>query len=240
MALRLNFWSRSTSETVRVQLPTDVVHASFGEPDFGEPRGDATALATVLTFLGDHTDRHEQGTWIDLDGPNYRDHADSERVLTTFDHDEPDAEAQYVSVVRSERVWDCGTVGCLAGWTALLAGWRPTLEFDGVYRDGVVRPVSDVARELLNLNVNQANALFAGTNTLEDLWEYADQFTNGEASRRANALYAEHGHDPIEFTPQLLTAPAQLTLAAAVPEVEVEVEVGGSETSTSRELESVR
>lgn len=228
MALRLNFF-RSQSP------PIDVVHAS-DEPDFGEPQGDATALATVLTFLGDHADRHDQATWVDPDGPNYRDHVDSERVLTTFGNDEPDAEAQYVSVVRSERVWDCGTVGCLAGWTALLAGWRPTLEFDGVYRDGVVRPVSDVARELLNLNANQANALFAGTNTLEDLWEYADEFTNGEASRRANALYDEH--QQLEFTPQLLTAPgrAQLTLATLavdVPEVEVEVE----ELTASHELE---
>lgn len=78
----------------------------------------------------------------------------------------------------------CGTVGCLAGNTALHAGyefvwdnrnWAAFVETT----DGA-RPIPEVAQELLGLTDEQASDLFWTGNKLHDLWTLAEIYTGGE------------------------------------------------------------
>ena len=71
---------------------------------------------------------------------------------------------------------DCGTKACLAGWTAALSGWHPTLlnVGDDTYlnwaqvaplpllasESALARPVSELAAELLGITDREADELF--------------------------------------------------------------------------------
>lgn len=96
---------------------------------------------------------------------------------------------------HDQRVWGwrktehpCRTTACFAGWTVLLAGrgvW--TNEFtDGQQEllarndDGTLYDVSFVAEKLLGLNKQQAQDMFYFGQTLDDLWDLAELFTNHE------------------------------------------------------------
>lgn len=104
-------------------------------------------------------------------------------------------ELEYVTAHRAQWLqgtWfhrtACGTVGCLAGNTALNAGYVPVYERGKTTTTSVVRlphehyvrDVADVAAEVLGLDDDQAHELFAATNTLHDLWLRASDFTDGE------------------------------------------------------------
>lgn len=89
-------------------------------------------------------------------------------------------------VVGSNPNW-CGTAACLAGKVALMEGGTPSVSShvgavsDYVYMpDGEVRPARDVAMKALGLNEDQAEALFYGGNTFEDIVEIAKQILGGE------------------------------------------------------------
>jgi len=87
---------------------------------------------------------------------------------------------------------ECGTVCCIAGKITIDAGWTPVWGFVGggevVRRDGISDDVSDdvssyasdVATRELGLTEGQAQLLFSGANTIEDLYSLAGQFTDGE------------------------------------------------------------
>lgn len=112
-------------------------------------------------------------------------------------------ELEYVTTHREQWLqgeWihrtACGTVGCLAGNVALNAGYVPVYE-RGRYATAArvrlphghgVRPVANVAAEVLGLSVGQATELFAATNTLYRLWELASMFTGGEIEIPADVL----------------------------------------------------
>lgn len=95
----------------------------------------------------------------------------------------------------------CGTVACLAGNTVIhhypadalhwrkyysyinsIVGDPSIVELDGVKdKEGFLfKSVGEAAQELFGLTEYQASCLFSGSNTLRDLWEFANQFTNGE------------------------------------------------------------
>lgn len=74
---------------------------------------------------------------------------------------------------------DCGTVGCFAGWTCLLSGDKPEWygEDDpvtGWVKDsvGLRYLVDDRAEDLLGINMQQADRLFATSNTRDELIEF--------------------------------------------------------------------
>lgn len=85
----------------------------------------------------------------------------------------------------------CGTTHCVAGHAvrmfdddAHFRWYRITLRneyADNVSRDdGVVQSVAGRAAELLGLTATQADLLFAGGNTLVELWYAAEILTEGE------------------------------------------------------------
>lgn len=90
----------------------------------------------------------------------------------------------------SEKVYEafrqgaaCGTACCIAGKVALDDGWHPAMTrgLGGfAYRDGERADVFDIGRDLLGLTNEQANWLFAGGNTIYNLYSIANQITDGE------------------------------------------------------------
>jgi hypothetical protein len=132
-------------------------------------------------------------------------------VRTTIDVELLRKELEHVTAHPDE--WDqsrwivrtsCGTTGCLAGGTALRAGYVPyevtdvigqltwvyvdhddPVRNDDSWEDWIQVPdlrvlsVQTVARRLLGLTNIQAMDLFAPHNTLEDLWIIASELTDG-------------------------------------------------------------
>lgn len=87
--------------------------------------------------------------------------------------DEDGKLAQDVVTVEVEEVNSCGSAMCFAGHAALKSGfpappsenwkqWTATI-------DGKLMDVSDYAKKKLGLNWEQADVLFGGDNTMEDL-----------------------------------------------------------------------
>src|SRR6478752_211362 len=68
-----------------------------------------------------------------------------------------------------------GTAACFAGWTSLLSGDEPRwvhgyqMQTYAVVASGKTRYIEARAAELLGIDENQADALFYGGNTREDL-----------------------------------------------------------------------
>ena len=111
-------------------------------------------------------------------------------------------------VVANEEVkWDtsrepepCGTMGCLAGNAVINAGgrlkWEKGMWYDYSTNDYkeywkteyVFLPANEeypehietAARDLLGLNSEQADALFSGDNTLDDMWEISYAISDGQ------------------------------------------------------------
>lgn len=82
----------------------------------------------------------------------------------------------------------CGTAGCLAGNTVLHDGWYPNTA-NSHFNHPVAHVIKEqhreasvkaVASDLLQLTRHQASVLFAGHNSLLDLWMIASELTNGE------------------------------------------------------------
>lgn len=116
-------------------------------------------LKRELWWLLDHPERHDQGTWIS--GPGKR----------PLDH--------------GER-WHCNTTACLAGWVAIHAGWMPEPKTRSEESVRVTHPdrtrsheVSFVARMILDLEPNDAYYLFNGGISLMEMFEYANDITDG-------------------------------------------------------------
>jgi hypothetical protein len=74
----------------------------------------------------------------------------------------------------------CGTACCIAGRIALTAGWAPDPNCYGfAVKDGQFRNISELARELLGLEGDQAQALFEADNNITDVFVLAHRFTDG-------------------------------------------------------------
>jgi hypothetical protein len=116
-------------------------------------------------------------------------------------------ELEYVTAHRDQweqREWIarhyCGTTGCLAGNVVLNAGYRPSWKSNDASSAAyvtlpddphVVRSVRGVARDLLGLDEEQSNVMFASHNTLHDLWQLAAELTDG-AIRVPADVYPEY------------------------------------------------
>jgi hypothetical protein len=196
MGFRLNVFRRRPRPTSPTFTPTV------------RPTVDAEQLASVLLFITEHAEQHDQASWLYSAFANHdARHFETVTVESSLGLDYPRDEP--IRVLRPEHAWNCETTACLAGWTALLAGWRPVVRAGLVYRDGRVCPVSTVATELLGLSLAQEDNLFHGGNSLERLWELADEYTNGEVSRIAARLTAER--ELAEAAARVADAPAEST-----------------------------
>jgi hypothetical protein len=120
-------------------------------------------LQQELDFLLDHPDRHKQDLYTDLRNvAGYLNRSVVERAADTS--------------------WQCNTRGCLAGWTAIHAGWQPSIHDNFlIHPDNPVmsQHASVIAQDLLGLTSDQADQLFSGTNSLFEMYELAAGFTNG-------------------------------------------------------------
>lgn len=107
----------------------------------------------------------------------------------------------WLQTTNPNRVSACGTTGCLAGNTVLHQNYKLYWEEAGVVTDlegkktmlytadyteeiddgdgGTYqgKPIDEVAMFELDLTETQANSLFDGDNTLDELWEKAEQIT---------------------------------------------------------------
>lgn len=87
---------------------------------------------------------------------------------------------------------ECGTVACMAGHVILAAGGEVVPSgLMGLYRyQGEDRSAPDLARELLGVSYDHADALFQAANTREDLGAIVDALVaGGEAELDARAPY---------------------------------------------------
>ena len=84
----------------------------------------------------------------------------------------------------------CGTALCAAGHAVQIAGhklhWVACCDSPdcgalarAITAAGELRPIPDVAREELGLTKEQGDWLFGGLNSLPDLWEIANYYTDG-------------------------------------------------------------
>lgn len=83
----------------------------------------------------------------------------------------------------------CGTTACLAGWTVLLNGWVVSesgwlSSHTEVTKDGKFRRVSNLAAEILEIDEDDADSLFAASNDLEDIKGMAKYILNGEQAEQ--------------------------------------------------------
>lgn len=82
----------------------------------------------------------------------------------------------------------CGTTGCLAYWIATFAGhkvaWmRPLIGVELACFTTQDKPIGQVAAREAGLSPAQAKQLFNGNNTIDDLWNLASEYTDGEIAR---------------------------------------------------------
>lgn len=83
----------------------------------------------------------------------------------------------------------CKTGCCIAGQVALQSGWNYISDSECMERDGNVQEVSRIGREELGLTRIEAEALFAGSNEIDDIKE----ITNTLYQRRGlGTPYPDH------------------------------------------------
>jgi hypothetical protein len=110
-----------------------------------------TRLAyTVLDYIEDHPERHDQDTWITVGGglPTITDR----NTRTTVENA------------------DCGATCCFAGWAVLLNG--DTIASGSLVYNSNGRFVSNIdiyARHLLGLTPDEADELFYGAKDIDDV-----------------------------------------------------------------------
>ena len=114
----------------------------------------------------------------------------------------------FVSIERNPEMWDqgkcarrteCGTTFCFFGWVCVNASFEPVWMFGqaSLVRDpatGYAEWVFDTARDLLGLTNEAADRLFAGENTLDDLYREAAEIaglSEGDLRARVVAAVAE-------------------------------------------------
>lgn len=162
-------------------------------------------LVEELRFVTMNPEKHDQGLWARVETE-----AEIPAGIEIFE----------VADVEVPRPSACGSFGCLAGNTAIHEpgvelDWYQNeyrrengkkvqvWQADDILNEYVTRgdeddtwtdqkPISVKAAEILDLTPWQAERLFDGDNTLDRLWELADEFTGGEiSSNQHNDMYNE-------------------------------------------------
>ncbi|GIF08715.1 hypothetical protein [Actinoplanes siamensis] len=106
---------------------------------------------------------------------------DAGRAYAVLDQIDARPELHNQSAWFHRTIGGCGTAACFAGWTSLLAGDEPLWthdyqnQTDAVIGGGKRRYIEARATELLGIDPDQADALFYGGNTREDLGRLVEQ-----------------------------------------------------------------
>lgn len=97
-----------------------------------------------------------------------------------------------VNPIQYARYWDqqpppvdCGTACCLAGKAVARQGGVFKIGRDGVAAyadmpDGKTVAIDDYAQQILGLSEHQADTLFEGYNTIEDVRKYIQEIKDGD------------------------------------------------------------
>lgn len=105
------------------------------------PTPNAPLAYAVLDHIDEHPEQWFQDLWLDLN--------------------------------TDGELGDCGTVGCFAGWTTQLSGLAAVFNDFGHGRfvkiDGNTVSFRDAATQLLGIDEDDADDLFAGSNSREEL-----------------------------------------------------------------------
>jgi hypothetical protein len=130
-------------------------------------------LTKVRKVIRDNPERHNQYSWI---GNIFSTYAVVDQTLAKL---KTYALKPMPEVPQDEESPVCGTTGCVAGWAVIL-GDDPKTKVYGFWRDALQTPdgkhvqVMARARELLGLSEKQADYLFEGDRTREEVLEALD------------------------------------------------------------------
>lgn len=189
---------------------------------------DGQRLLSVYNFIAEHEDQHDQSTWGGLDA-NQLIRAQEEGDID-FEIRDTSFEGNVAVAVIDNKVKeiDCGSTGCFAGWTVMLAGGKPVInllalsdehqvDFHQVVMpdEEGVRNVAVAAADLLfGVNGGEvrylAEELFNGDNSPAFLREFVLRVLNGANYHDLQAWiqdaddyewdYADHpDYEPITF-----------------------------------------
>lgn len=120
-----------------------------------------TELTRVFDHCAAHPDQHDQTCWFGYD--NY-----ANVWADGITHEDG-------PVLTAD--WQQHIVACVAGWAAILNGWRPVHpnSLQVVNDAGAVASVVTVAREHLGLDADQATIMFSQFDTLEEIRQVAEK-----------------------------------------------------------------
>jgi hypothetical protein len=98
--------------------------------------------------------------------------------------------------------WICGTTACIGGRTCLLRGWSPLRpnvpRVTCVTKNGEMRHIGELSRELLRLDRTTANRLFCAANTVDDLHLIQKEIHGGPRELLSWERAAELDRDPTD------------------------------------------
>lgn len=96
---------------------------------------------------------------------------------------------------NNERDEVCGTAYCLAGHAVVMTGHTLTFSNGGYsHFTDQGEEIGEVAERELGLTYDEAYELFHDQNSLFDLWELAEQFTDGEIVNEHHPSPDGHQH----------------------------------------------
>lgn len=187
-------------------------------------------LAAVLTHVTTDQKSWEQNSFCTV--PDGVDELTESDLKAGVYHDFT-LSAEVVESIRNRYatyhlpIANCGTALCVAGHVAVRNGWTfiasygadsaskviPTPQVNTLLAGGWhgnddldVRDSGEVARQVLNINQHDANALFAGGNTLLDLWAAGYAITGGRLPLPDSLPEARKAWGGISVTNALPTA----------------------------------
>lgn len=171
-------------------------------------------LTTVLEFISENPNKHDQSTWI-------------------YTGDVPDERVGDHGIVKvNQEAYDCGTTGCLAGWGAMLNGWQPVINQHELpaelrYNGDIVKldkkgNIVEVAWSSLwfgkhmGLTAEEEDLLFSGGNSISDLWFIAEALSGGKITKPDSVAVDENrskfdNADEVRNTRYWITFPAVVT-----------------------------
>lgn len=119
-------------------------------------------LDRVVAHCAANPERHDQGLWLDVCATAWLNPDEGELA----------------------EDWQCRTTACVAGWTAILNGWRPIADNSAEMTDGDhVEHATIVAQRVLGLSPCQANMLFTLTADLADVRIVVERIRAEETAR---------------------------------------------------------
>lgn len=139
----------SQRDSVVDEAAFDAHRAALGLPEAADP------LAVVLAWIEAHPERLDQALWFTA----------------------PENHSVGILSATAALSPSCGTAGCIAGWSVVLAGWEPWLNETEIINqarnplDGTTENIEDIAHNVLfpDSGYPTSNAFFHDCHLIVDL-----------------------------------------------------------------------